>query len=128
LQSVCFADNKTGWIVGGNGTILKTTNGGVSFVEEEEIDKIPTTYLLSQNYPNPFNPTTKIKYSVSQSLNVVIIVFNILGKEIETLVNDYKNNGTYEITWYAGNLPNGVYFYQLQAGDYIDTKKMILLK
>jgi hypothetical protein len=84
--------------------------------------------FLSQNYPNPFNPSTKIKYSVPQSSQIVIKIFDVLGNEIETLVNEEKPAGTYEITWYAENLPSGVYFYQLQAGDYINTKKLILLK
>ena len=82
--------------------------------------------------------STKIKYSVPQSLNVVIKVFDILGNEIETLVNEEKAVGTYEITWYATNLPSGVsakdgyasgvYFYQLNAGGFIETKKMLLMK
>ena len=90
LISICFVDENNGWVVGENGTILHTTNGGVSFVQEEQIDEIPTEFLLSQNYPNPFNPSTTIKYSVSQTLNVVIKVFDILGNQIETLVNEEK--------------------------------------
>ena len=128
LFSVHFNDNNTGWTVGDSGTILKTTNGGVSFVEEQEIDEIATNYSLTNNYPNPFNPSTKIKYSVPKSSNVVIKVFDILGKEIETLVNEEKQTGTYEITWCAENLPSGIYFYRIQAGDFVETKKMILLK
>ena len=85
-------------------------------------------FRLNQNYPNPFNPSTKIKYSIPQSSNVVIKVFDILGNEIETLVNEEKPTGTYEITWYAENLPSGVYFYRLHAGDFVGTKKMVLLK
>ncbi|MCW8803295.1 MAG: T9SS type A sorting domain-containing protein [Ignavibacteriaceae bacterium] len=102
------------------------TSSLVSSVEQETT--LPTEYILSQNYPNPFNPSTKIKYSVPQSSNVVIKVFDILGNEIETLVNEEKSVGTYEITWYAENLPSGVYFYQLKAGSFIETKKMVLLK
>jgi hypothetical protein len=92
-------------------------------------------YSLQQNYPNPFNPSTKIKYSVSQRSNVVIKVFDILGNEIETLVNEEKSAGTYELKWNGENLPSGVYFYQLkatpsggQAGSFIETKKMVLLR
>jgi len=88
----------------------------------------PIEYALEQNYPNPFNPSTRIKYSILQSSNVIIKVFDILGKEIETLVNEEKSVGTYEITWYADNLPSGIYFYKLQAGSFVETKKMILLK
>ncbi len=96
-------------------------------VPEEDIE-LPSDYVLYQNYPNPFNPSTKIKYSVPQSSNVVIKVFDVLGNEIETLVNEEKPAGTYELTWYAEQLPSGVYFYQLRAGDYVQTRKMILLK
>jgi hypothetical protein len=88
----------------------------------------PTDYTLSQNYPNPFNPLTKIKYSIPQSSNIVIKVFDILGNEIETLVNEEKQAGTYEITWNAAGLTSGVYFYHLKVGDFVETKKMILMK
>ncbi|MDH3268219.1 MAG: YCF48-related protein [Ignavibacteria bacterium] len=128
LGSICFVDENNGWVVGGYGTIFHTTNGGVSFVEEEKIDEIPADYNLTNNYPNPFNPSTKIRYSILHTSKVVIKVFDVLGKEIETLVNEEKSVGTYEITWYAENLPSGIYFYQLKAGDFIDTKKMLLLK
>jgi photosystem II stability/assembly factor-like uncharacterized protein len=128
LNGISFIDLNNGWVAGDNGIILHTTNGGVSFVEEEEIDEMPTEFLLSQNYPNPFNPSTKIKYSVPQTSQVVIKVFDILGNEIEILVNEEKPAGTFEITWSSANLPSGVYFYQLKAGNYIETKKMLLLK
>ncbi len=128
LRSVYFTDNITGWVVGDGGTILQTTNGGVSFVEEKVNDEIPTTYRLSYNFPNPFNPSTKIRYSVPQSSNVVIKIFDILGNEIETLVDEEKSVGTYEITWYAENLPSGIYFYRLQAGSFVETKKMVFMK
>jgi photosystem II stability/assembly factor-like uncharacterized protein len=128
LSGVSFINSNIGTAVGSYGTILRTTNGGVSFVEEEVINEVPTEFLLSQNYPNPFNPSTKIKYSVPKSSNVVIKVFDILGKELEILVNEEKPVGTYEITWYAANLPSGVYFYRLEAGNFVHTKKMILLR
>jgi len=128
LNEFYFENNNLGWIVGDNGTILHTTNGGISFVEEEVIEEVPTEFLLSQNYPNPFNPSTKIKYSVLQSSNVIIKVFDILGNEIETLINEEKPIGTYELNWNAANLPSGVYFYQLKAGSFVKTMKMLLLK
>ena len=89
---------------------------------------MPEVFVLHQNYPNPFNPSTKIKYSIPQSSNVVIRVFDILGNQIETLVNEDKQMGTYELTWYANNLPSGVYFYQLKTGSFLETKKMVLMK
>ena len=128
LNAVSFIDSDNGTAVGYKGTILRTTNGGVSFVEEKEIEEIPTDYTLSQNYPNPFNPGTKIKYSIPQSSTVVIKVLDIIGNEIEILIADEKQAGTYELTWYVKNLPSGIYFYQLQAGNFVETKKMVLMK
>jgi hypothetical protein len=101
-------------------------DGIVVGIEEETA--LPTEFLLLQNYPNPFNPSTKIKYSVPQSSQVVVKVFDVLGNEIETLVNEEKSVGTYEISWTAENLPNGIYFYRIQARSFIETKKMLLLK
>jgi photosystem II stability/assembly factor-like uncharacterized protein len=92
------------------------------------INNTAMRYSIFQNYPNPFNPITKIKYSIPQTSNVVIKVYDILGNEIEILVNEEKQSGNYEITWYAENLPSGIYFYQLRAGEFVETKKMVLLK
>jgi len=128
LNALHFTDENNGWAVGDSGTIYYTTNGGVSIIEENEIAEIPTNYFLSNNFPNPFNPITKIRYSVPQSSSVIIKVFDLLGNEIETLVNEERDIGTYEITWYAEQLPSGVYFYQIKAGEYVNTKKMLLLK
>jgi hypothetical protein len=89
---------------------------------------LPTDFLLYQNYPNPFNPSTKIRYSVPQTSNVIMKVFDVLGNEIETLIDEEKNTGTYEITWFADNLPSGIYFYRLQADSFVESKKMVLLK
>ncbi|MCJ7555214.1 MAG: T9SS type A sorting domain-containing protein, partial [Ignavibacteriaceae bacterium] len=94
----------------------------------EDDTVLPEEFELFQNYPNPFNNSSIIKYSVPQFSYIIIKVFDILGKEIETLVKEEKPAGTYEINWNAQNLPSGVYFYQIQAGSFIDTKKMILLK
>jgi hypothetical protein len=96
-------------------------------VDVKETD-YPLEYTLSQNYPNPFNPVTTIKYTVPHKSFITIKIFNVLGKEITTLVNDEKSPGVYELTWNAGNLPSGVYFYRLQNGSFIDTRKMILMK
>jgi hypothetical protein len=88
----------------------------------------PTSFMISQNYPNPFNPSTTFSYSIAKQSKVLIRIYDIIGNEIETLVNEEKPVGTYELTWNASNLPSGVYFYQLQAGDFIETKKMIFMK
>jgi hypothetical protein len=93
---------------------------------------IPLEYKLYQNYPNPFNPKTTIQYSISNGEHVILKVYDILGTEIEILVNEEKLPGKYELTWdsfsIGGQLPSGVYFYRMQAGNFVQTKKMILLK
>ena len=132
MNSVHFIDSSTGWAVGRNGTILKTTNGGSTFVENM-IGEITLDYLLSQNYPNPFNPSTIIKYAVSSRQFVSLKVYDVLGKEIVTLVNKEKPAGNYEVEFNSRGLinqtlPSGIYFYLLRAGNYIETKKMVLLK
>jgi len=108
-------------------TIDPTTN--VNHIEE------PLTYSLEQNYPNPFNPTTTIAFTISdppagrQGVRFTILkVYDVLGNEIATLVNEEKPAGSYEVEFFADGLPSGIYFYQLQAGNYIETKKMILMK
>jgi hypothetical protein len=109
-------------------------SNSVDFVTTTPVDvdelygQIPLTVAMSQNYPNPFNPTTKIRYSIPQSSKVLIKIFDVLSNEIETLVNEEKQAGTYEINWYAEGLPSGVYFYRLQAGSFVETKKMLLMK
>ena len=89
---------------------------------------IPSEYQLFQNYPNPFNPTTQIKYAISKNSNVILKVYNILGKEISTLINQRQNSGNYQITFDAKDLPSGIYFYKLQVNDFTDIKKMVLIK
>jgi ELWxxDGT repeat protein len=106
--------------------LWKMPDSGFTHVKEEIYHSID--YSLVQNFPNPFNPSTKIKYSIPHISNVVIKVFDILGNEIEVLVDEEKPAGTYELTWYANQIPSGVYFYTLQAGDFIDTKKMVMMK
>jgi hypothetical protein len=88
----------------------------------------PNSFILTQNYPNPFNPSTNINYTVPAGSNILIRVFDLTGKEIKTLVNEFKQAGTYSISFNAAGLPSGVYFYSLIAGNFIDTKKMVLLK
>jgi hypothetical protein len=97
------------------------------------VNEIPGTYKLEQNYPNPFNPVTKIKFEVPLSKGglkgvVSLKIFDITGRELLTLVNGEMQPGTYEVTFDGSNFASGVYFYQLKSGDYIATKKLILLK
>ncbi|MGA2669585.1 MAG: T9SS type A sorting domain-containing protein [Ignavibacteria bacterium] len=89
---------------------------------------IPNGYNLAQNYPNPFNPTTKISFSIPKAGNVKLRVFDMLGREVKILVNEFKNAGTYDVNFNALNLASGVYLYRIEAGDFKDVKKMTLVK
>jgi hypothetical protein len=89
---------------------------------------LPGQFSLSQNYPNPFNPSTTIYYSLPKSANVKLTVFDVLGNEVTTLVNENKLGGTHKIDFNAGNLASGIYFYKLIAGDYVEVRKMTLIK
>lgn len=95
---------------------------------ETSLNLIPEEYVLSQNYPNPFNPTTKITYSIPEEGYVNLTVYNVLGKQVETLVSENKTAGTYEVTFDASKLSSGVYFYKLNSGRNVITKKMLLVK
>ena len=92
------------------------------------IPQIPTDYALYQNYPNPFNPSTTIYYSIPELSLVTLKVYDVLGSEITTLVNEEKLIGSYEVEFNATTLPSGIYFYKLQAGNFVETKKMVLMK
>lgn len=136
LYSVYFKSSTLGWICGESGLIIKTTNcGGLVEVNRNEIH-IPKSFSLFQNYPNPFNPTTRIKYDVPKNSFVKLIVYDLLGREAATLVNEKQNPGTYEAKWDVtgggSNYASGIYFYTLSATDgtesFSQTKKMILLK
>ncbi len=95
---------------------------------EDEKSPIPTSYGLAQNYPNPFNPATRIKFALPQAAYVELRVYDLLGREVATLVNEEKPAGTYEVTFHASGLSSGVYYYKITAGDYSETKKMVLLQ
>ncbi|MGB5849376.1 MAG: T9SS type A sorting domain-containing protein, partial [Ignavibacteriaceae bacterium] len=90
--------------------------------------EILNSFYLSQNFPNPFNPITTIRYRLPVSGKVTLKLYDVLGNEIANLVNEEKSVGVYEITFYAGNLPSGAYFYQLRTEKFVETKKMILMK
>jgi hypothetical protein len=90
--------------------------------------EIPIQFSLSQNYPNPFNPSTKIKFSIPSIAQTFLYVYDILGGEIATLVNQQLQPGTYEVDWDATNYPSGVYFYTINTAEFKETKKMILIK
>jgi hypothetical protein len=106
--------------------LIKTTPDVSSIAPNTDL--IISDFSLQQNFPNPFNPSTKISWKSPASSWQTLKVFDVLGNEIETLVNGEKPTGSYEITWFAGNLPSGVYFYQLRMNGFVATKKMVLMK
>jgi hypothetical protein len=106
-----------------NGRRYETTLTGTDYAAS-----LPQGYVLHQNYPNPFNPATTIRYDVPMRSNVTIRVFNILGQEVRTLVNEEKSPGSYAIEFNAGTLPSGLYYYRLTAGNYNIQEKMVLIR
>ncbi|NNG27997.1 MAG: T9SS type A sorting domain-containing protein [Ignavibacteriaceae bacterium] len=95
---------------------------------DEESNLVVDDFKLYQNYPNPFNPSTTISYQIPQQEFVTLKVYDILGNEIAVLVNENETAGNYEVNFNASSLPSGIYFYQIKAGSFIETKKMVLVK
>ena len=132
IYDISMLPNCIGYAAGSNGKILKTTNCGVtgiSILNEE----LPHQFSLSQNYPNPFNPVTKIKFEIPASVetsrrDVLFTIYDALGREIQVLVNQHLQPGTYEANWDASAFPSGIYYYRLETQNYSDTKKMVLIK
>ncbi len=114
---------RDGWYVDDIGVLIYTipTSAGDDAVTV-------TKFELEQNYPNPFNPSTSIKFAISIKQFVSLKVYDVLGNEVTTLLNDQKPAGIYEIEFDANNLSSGIYYYRIVAGSFTDTKKMILLK
>jgi len=104
---------------------MKSLGIATSLQQEEAV---PTTYALQQNYPNPFNPTTTIKFSIPKAGNVKLTVYDILGKEVSTLVNNFLNAGEYNFQFNASNLASGIYLYRLESTNFVKTNKMLLMK
>ena len=117
------------WYGGFDGNSFKTgyATAQLDYIRKN-LGNPPEKFKLRQNYPNPFNPTTMINFQLSMSDHVVLKIFDILGREITTLVNQQLSAGEYEVSWNATDLPSGIYYCQLQAGDYQAVKKMILMK
>lgn len=111
LNSIYFIDDNNGFIVCDSGKVLHTTSGSISCVVEPKSSELSADYFLRNNFSNPFKPTAKIKYSVSQSSNLIIKIHDVLGNEIESLVNEEKPTDTDEVSWNAEILSSVVYFY-----------------
>jgi endoglucanase len=127
-----YANNQCGLFDRNSGAILDqgAVNAilrGTTSVKEQQ-ETLPILFSLHQNYPNPFNPTTHISYTLPSKMDVSLKVFDVLGREVETLFHELKSAGSYEINWNAARLTSGVYFYRLQAGSFLETRKLILLQ
>ena len=109
-------------------SVLQAYNIAADAVQKNKNDLLPSNYSLSQNYPNPFNPTTVISYQLPTFSNVILKVYDVLGREVGTLVNERQIAGSHSATFNASRLSSGVYFYRLQAGSYNATKKLLLMK
>jgi photosystem II stability/assembly factor-like uncharacterized protein len=128
-HNIEFLNDSIGFILCCNSKIFFTeNNGGIVTSVETKKANVVSKYKLNQNYPNPFNPTTKISYQIPTSSNVKITIYDLLGNEVAEIINENKNAGYYEVDFEANNLSSGVYFYQIATGNFIQSKKMILLR
>lgn len=130
LNAVTFspvASPLNGWAVGDSGMILHYRRGGAASISGAG-NSLPAAVTLFQNYPNPFNPATVIRYALPGRSHVVLTLFNALGQQVATLVNDSQEAGYHNVRFEGGNLASGVYFYRLSAGDYVETKKLVILR
>jgi hypothetical protein len=130
LTCISILNDRHMWVGGYNGTIVSTVSPvGIQSVGAE----IPIHSSLFQNYPNPFNPQTKIKFDIpsnvkGQTSNVKLIIYDLLGREVTTLVDEELKPGTYEVDWDCSNYSSGVYFYKIITEGFVETKKMVLMK
>jgi len=131
LHSVFFINKDTGFISGYNGLILKTTNGGGEGFPigiEQIVSAVPEEFSLHQNYPNPFNPVTHLEFGIPEMGLVSLKVFNISGIEVADLIDKYLYPGKYSVNFDGSNLSSGIYFYKLRTKNFVETKRMMLLK
>jgi photosystem II stability/assembly factor-like uncharacterized protein len=128
LISVYMTDTNECYAAGLNNTIIKTTTGGSPIAVRNNGFTYPCTISVFQNYPNPFNPVTRIKFDLPKSAQVRLIIYDILGREDATLVNEQLKPGSYEVQWDGSTYASGIYFYRLETGEFIETKKMVLIK
>ncbi|NOS86215.1 MAG: T9SS type A sorting domain-containing protein [Ignavibacteria bacterium] len=129
INSISFLNSNTGFIVGSGGMIRKTTNaGGIILGVFSNNENIPLSFFLYQNYPNPFNPVTKIKFDIPNQSIAKIIIYDLLGREVTILVNEQLKPGSYSVDWDGSGFASGVYFYSLVTNDFVETKRMVLIK
>jgi hypothetical protein len=127
LHAIYFSDENHGFAVGDSGVILHTSNGGLTGIEDR-YERLPAEFMLEQNYPNPFNPTTNVRFSIPYRQWVTLNVYDILGREVATLVNGAMPPGSHIVRFDAAGLSSGVYWYRMCAGDYMRARKLLVLK
>jgi len=127
LRSLWFQNDSTGWVVGGNTKLLFTSTGGATFISNQGVG-ISDDYKLYQNYPNPFNNTTNIMIEIKEKNFYKLEIYDVMGKKVDNLFEGIKTPGTYQINYDAYKLSSGVYFYKLESNDFINIKKMIVIK
>ncbi len=103
-------------------------DGKFIYSDEVEIALVPNEFALYQNYPNPFNPVTNIKFALPKDVKVTLIVYNLLGEKVSTILNEDKEAGFYDVKFDGNNYSSGMYIFRLTAGDFVQTKKMTLIK
>jgi hypothetical protein len=128
IQILIAAPASGGWVHAGSYFILDDISFSGTTAVETNREDLPTTTELKQNYPNPFNPATNFEFQVANHGFVSLKIYDVLGREIATLVNEEKQPGTYTVPWDASSQPSGVYFYTLQSGNILQTKQMLLIK
>ena len=129
LYAASFLDPSNGVVAGSGGVIMASVEGGLPVaVRENQGMTVPNGFALDQNYPNPFNPATTIDFHLAATSLVSLRVFDVLGREVATLANEREPAGSYHVQWNATGFSTGIYFYQLSAGTFVHTKKMLLLK
>jgi len=126
LRALSFLNENLGYAVGDSGLIAFTRNGGVTSSGSNDV--LPAAFALYQNYPNPFNPTTEIRYQTSEVSRVTLDVFDMLGRKVATLVDEVQGSGFKSVKFDAGGLASGVYFYRLNAGGFVETKKLMVIR
>jgi hypothetical protein len=130
FNSIAFALKSGNSITAMNITNVKIDTGTVTLTGVNELANtaLPTVYSLSQNYPNPFNPTTSIRFGLPKAGDVSLVVYDILGRKVTELIHGNLTAGYHTVNFNASNLASGVYFYRIQAGDFVSVKKLMLLK
>lgn len=127
LFSNFFINSEIGYVAGTKGRVFKTTTGGVLGINIIS-GEVPREFSLDQNYPNPFNPSTNIKFAIPKAVYVRLAVYDMLGREVESLVNEQLTPGTFEVNWNAAKFSSGIYMYRLVTNDFQMVKKMSLIK